>query len=222
MKALAIIFSIGIFVVGLLFGFIGKQDFEKHESKMLERIRLSKERLPLEYKRLQAEHRKCLESHIAARSSDLYYSPMADSCPDIQKPQLDRAHDERYEASRAEEMMVLGFMAAICGPVVIFLFYIFLTTVVFPGVKKGVETSVAVVQNKAASLRNSVQEAQARKVVENAVLDEAARVATRAAMTVFDEKEVAALQKQINDALAKGDYETAQTLMSTLRKIEGK
>jgi hypothetical protein len=70
--------------------------------------------------------------------------------------------------------------------------------------------------------KTSVQVSRARKIVEEATLDEAARVSTRAAMTVFNEKEISTLQIQINNAIERGDYEVAQTLMSTMRKITNK
>jgi hypothetical protein len=201
MKALATFVSIGVFAFGLFFGFQGKQVIDEYKG------------IGIELKRLSNEYGECRYG----RATGLL------RCPSEEQQELYSALETlELKVEKAREMMIIGFATAICGPIAIFLFYIFLTTVVFPGVKKGSVALATVVQNKAASVHNSIQEAQARKVVENAVLDEAARVATRAAMTVFDEKEVSAMQKQINDALAKGDYETAQALMSTLRKIEGK
>lgn len=210
MKPLAFFVSIGLVLVGLFFGFQGKQDFEKYENT---RILLND---------LSEKHGKCRWVEVPGD----YLKSSVLECPTerMRELQISISHDE-YKAKDAKEKMIGGFAAALGGPIAIFLCYIFLTKVVFPKVKKGVKAGMALatsVQNQAVSLRDSVKEAQARKVVEHAVLDETARVATRAAMTVFDEKEVAALQKQINDALAKGDYETAQALMSTLRKIEGK
>ena len=95
-------------------------------------------------------------------------------------------------------------------------------TKAFNSTKKAVNNSLPVIKKQIDDVRESARESQTRKIIEKVVLEEAARITTRAAMTVFDEKEVAALQKQFNDALAKGEYDTAQSLMSTLLKIEGK
>jgi len=212
MKTLAVFAALAALVLGLGFGVKGKNDFDQYEKLRLELEGLTREcHWEKEYKNEYIGFG--IERRVETGNSFL-------KCPNEQIQEriieLKDAYSD-YKAENAKEMMVGGFAGAIAGPIAISIIYLLLMKIF-----RTTKTAVAVIKNHVVDVRDSAREAQVRKIVEKAALEEATRITTRAAMTVFDEKEIVALQKQINDALAKGDYETAQALMSTLRKIEGK
>lgn len=210
MKTIASIISLLIFLVGIAVSIDSYRRFNERDA------------VRIELEAIQKKYGSCFWVPDKNGKIDIFTGRVKEIevCPHpwLDGYSLDKA---TYGAKSAKEEIYVGFVIALAGPIAVFLAYLLLMKI-FRKTKSAVINHMPVIRKQVDDVREGIRESQVKKIVEKATLDEAARITTRAAMTVFNEKEIMVLQKQIHDALAKGDYETAQALMSTLRKIEGK